>query len=419
MTGLLNLDDPQTIGLLNLGLGILAGNTGRPGDLGAGVMQGLNNYQQMMQMQQRNRMLQEQQDMQREQYGWQKQKYDDEQSAVAQATALHPELGPLFRLNPAAAIKAAYPSAHVNQADPYYTLIPTEGGLGSFDNRTGKLQIIAGPDGRPVVKSSDSPMVRGAVKGAESEAAANWKPNTDIEGRVYTDAQVSRMAGMPTNNFSTPYPVTFGAPGTTATDRRESTMTDASVGVRNPSNPGMGITVPTEAEKAARRRAAEVAAESGAKKEATMSGIGEIIDQAREILQGPVKPTSSGVGTVVDAVGKAVGYAPEGAAQADALEAIGGALVAKMPRMEGPQSNYDVENYKVMAGRVGDSTLPISRRVQALETVEKLWRKYDKASPMASQPKQAAPKAPMRGQVVDGYKFKGGNPADPNNWERQ
>lgn len=33
--------------------------------------------------------------------------------------------------------------------------------------------------------------------------------------------------------------------------------------------------------------------------------------------------------------------------------------------------------------------------------------------------KAPAGKAPMKGQTVDGYKFKGGNPADPNSWERQ
>lgn len=31
----------------------------------------------------------------------------------------------------------------------------------------------------------------------------------------------------------------------------------------------------------------------------------------------------------------------------------------------------------------------------------------------------SAPRTPMRGQVVDGYKFKGGNPADPASWEKQ
>jgi hypothetical protein len=31
----------------------------------------------------------------------------------------------------------------------------------------------------------------------------------------------------------------------------------------------------------------------------------------------------------------------------------------------------------------------------------------------------AKPSAPMRGQVVQGYRFKGGNPADQSNWEKQ
>jgi hypothetical protein len=34
-----------------------------------------------------------------------------------------------------------------------------------------------------------------------------------------------------------------------------------------------------------------------------------------------------------------------------------------------------------------------------------------------SRPKPAKP--PMKGQVVDGYKFRGGNPADPANWEKK
>jgi hypothetical protein len=75
MAGLLDFDfdlnDPKTMGLLNLGLGILAGNTGRPGDMGAGLAQGLGNYQQMIQAQQRQKMLDEQFGMQRKQFEWQ------------------------------------------------------------------------------------------------------------------------------------------------------------------------------------------------------------------------------------------------------------------------------------------------------------------------------------------------------------
>ncbi len=38
----------------------------------------------------------------------------------------------------------------------------------------------------------------------------------------------------------------------------------------------------------------------------------------------------------------------------------------------------------------------------------------------ATVPQQTtAPRVPMKGQVVQGYRFKGGNPADPNAWEKQ
>lgn len=38
--------------------------------------------------------------------------------------------------------------------------------------------------------------------------------------------------------------------------------------------------------------------------------------------------------------------------------------------------------------------------------------------PSPAQPAAGAPKPPQAGMVQDGYKFKGGNPGDPNSWER-
>jgi hypothetical protein len=65
------------------------------------------------------------------------------------------------------------------------------------------------------------------------------------------------------------------------------------------------------------------------------------------------------------------------------MRALGGALVAKMPRMEGPQSDKDVALYRESAGRIGDSTIPIARRKAALETVKELWTKYERLNPDA------------------------------------
>lgn len=138
--------------------------------------------------------------------------------------------------------------------------------------------------------------------------------------------------------------------------------------------------------------AAKFGGEASAKREFNMAGAPDIVNQARSILTGKVKPTGSGLGTIVDTAGAAVGLAPSGAAQADQLRAIGGQLVAKMPRMEGPQSDRDVQLYTQMAGQIGDSTIPVSRRLEALKTVEGIVNKYatkQQSTGMTAQDQQA------------------------------
>ena len=111
------------------------------------------------------------------------------------------------------------------------------------------------------------------------------------------------------------------------------------------------------------------------KREFSMGGLGETISSAKRLLG--ERPTASGIGNIYDNVSGFFGATPAGAEAAQALKAVGGALVSKMPRMEGPQSDRDTQNYKEMAGLVGDPTIPIPRRLAALKEVEKLWQKYD------------------------------------------
>jgi hypothetical protein len=107
--GLLDFDmnNPQTAGLLNLGMGILAGNTGRPGDLGAGIMQGLSNYQQMMAQQQRQKLLEQQQQMQNTQFEWTKADREREQAQRDKQQELMGRLPQTLGINPD--VLAAYP----------------------------------------------------------------------------------------------------------------------------------------------------------------------------------------------------------------------------------------------------------------------------------------------------------------------
>jgi hypothetical protein len=98
------------------------------------------------------------------------------------------------------------------------------------------------------------------------------------------------------------------------------------------------------------------------------------LTQAENILkQGP---TASGVGAAVDAAGRLVGQSTPGAQRAGQLESLSGWLVANVPRMEGPQSNFDVQNYMTMAGKIGDRTVPVKERLAALDQVRQLQQKY-------------------------------------------
>jgi len=158
----------------------------------------------------------------------------------------------------------------------------------------------------------------------------------------------------------------------------------------------------------AAQAAGRATGQATAERSFNMEGIGGIIQQAEDILRGvrrqggvevPAEtPTQSGVGTLVDIAGGFVGMSPAGAAEAQQLKAIGGALTAKMPRMQGPQSDRDVILYREMAAMVGDSTVPIARRLAALETVKQLWAKYETQNPDAFTGAQqpAQPGAPAR-----------------------
>jgi hypothetical protein len=140
--------------------------------------------------------------------------------------------------------------------------------------------------------------------------------------------------------------------------------------------------------------------ESESKKTTSMAGLGDALRQAEEILTSKkVTPTQSGIGTAYNTAAAFFGNTPAGAAQADQLKAIAANIVLKMPRMEGPQSDRDVSLYREMAGDIGNSSLPITRRLAALETVRGLNDKYIVQQPSQSQQPMRA-RNPKTGQEI-------------------
>ena len=107
------------------------------------------------------------------------------------------------------------------------------------------------------------------------------------------------------------------------------------------------------------------------------------LNSAEKLLD---KATGSYLGAGV-AKGKQVfGISDESTQANQQLKLISGWMVANVPRMEGPQSNYDVENYKIMAAQVGDPTVPVEDRKAALKQLNTLQNKY-KYNPQGIVPK--------------------------------
>jgi hypothetical protein len=116
----------------------------------------------------------------------------------------------------------------------------------------------------------------------------------------------------------------------------------------------------------------------------------ELIDQATKLIP---NATGSYIGTAADAGARAFGISTKGDMATGQLQALEGALVAKMPKMSGPQSDKDVALYRQMAGVIGDPTIPTERKLAALQTVEEIQRRY------AGTP---APRMPAPGAMGSG-----------------
>jgi hypothetical protein len=153
-----------------------------------------------------------------------------------------------------------------------------------------------------------------------------------------------------------------------------------------------GIPLQSEAEAAGAKARSEAEARAGVerdtasqKKSVQANDMLDNIRRARNLLT--MDPTGSLAGAGVDKVLGFAGMTTPSGNVADALETLSGWLVANVPRMEGPQSNFDVENYRLMAGRIGDRSIPSKARLAALEEVERIQKKYaNLANPAQNTP---------------------------------
>lgn len=89
--------------------------------------------------------------------------------------------------------------------------------------------------------------------------------------------------------------------------------------------------------------------------------------------------TGSGFGSAVDTANRAIGRTTPSAQAAAQLETLSGWLTSNVPRMQGPQSDYDVQNYKTMAGKLGDRTVPMEEKLKALNVLRDISKRQLKS----------------------------------------
>lgn len=136
-----------------------------------------------------------------------------------------------------------------------------------------------------------------------------------------------------------------------------------------------GVTAVQEAAKAqAERTALDVTRTRDAN--STLS----LLDEAEKILPSATGSTS---GAAYDTAAGFFGQSTPGAQATAQLQTIAGQLTSKMPRMQGPQSDRDVELYKQMAGDLANPKLPVETRMAALQTIRVLNEKYASQQPTA------------------------------------
>ena len=86
--------------------------------------------------------------------------------------------------------------------------------------------------------------------------------------------------------------------------------------------------------------------------------------------------TGSAAGAARDKVAAFFGGAPDGAKAIAALKVLQANLMTSMPRMEGPQSDRDVQLYREAAGQIGDPTVPAEIKKAAVRSIREIQQRY-------------------------------------------
>lgn len=101
--------------------------------------------------------------------------------------------------------------------------------------------------------------------------------------------------------------------------------------------------------------------------------IDSILDIAEPLID---EATGSGTGAARDKLAAFFGESTQGAQAIAQLLPLQAAIMLNQPRMEGPQSDRDVQLYREAAGQLGDPSIPGATKKAALQTIRRLQEQY-------------------------------------------
>lgn len=163
------------------------------------------------------------------------------------------------------------------------------------------------------------------------------------------------------------------------------------------------IQTAAEVERARLKPPAEQAGKNEAKdvaKQGFADSTYPLLQAVREEIR---KSTGSKIGASVDELATIIGASTNGAQAIAKLDVLSGPIKMNIPRFEGAQSDRDVQEYARQAGNFADPTKPIKTRLAALDAMETLLSKYDKAG---NNDWTFGRKQPKAGSTSSGNTFK-------------
>jgi hypothetical protein len=115
-----------------------------------------------------------------------------------------------------------------------------------------------------------------------------------------------------------------------------------------------------------------------------------MLDEAEKVID---QATGSMFGSAADTVAGSVGVSTQGAQAISKLKVLQAGLMLNMPRMEGPQSDRDVQLYREAAASLGEPGVPKDTKKAALQQIRALQQKYmERAAGVGSATGTATPK---------------------------